>query len=157
MYYQEHTYVGIRRKRGGKRGMAVIKELIRKEPDGTVSFGNYELPKKSKVEDFPFEGDLLKVKTFNEITKLEKNGLFLYESVPGTAVNNFKETENGIEFSVEAKEDVQITLGLEDDTLYEIFVGGNSTGAVQTGLGGKLSISVETANANAVDVRVVKA
>ena len=57
--------------------MAVIKELIRKESDGRLSFGNYELPSKAKVEDFPFEGDLLKVKTFNEITKLEKNGLFL--------------------------------------------------------------------------------
>ncbi len=137
--------------------MAVIKELIRKEADGRLSFGNYELAKKSKVEDFPFEGDLLKVKTFNEITKLEKNGLFLYESVPGTAVNNFSETADGIEFTVEAKEDVQITLGLEEDTLYEIFVGGSSTGAVQTGLGGKLSISVETANADAVSVKVVKA
>ena len=43
------------------------------------------------------------------------------------------------------------------DTLYEIFVGGENTGAVQTGLGGKLSVSVETANADAVDVKVVKA
>lgn len=137
--------------------MAVIKELLRKEADGTISFGNYELGKKTKVEDFPYEGDLLKVKTFNEITKLEKNGLFLYESVPGTAVTNFKETESGVEFSVEAAEDVQITLGLEDDTLYEIFLNGESTGAVQTGLGGKLSISVETANADAIAVKVEKA
>ena len=137
--------------------MAVVTELIRKEADGSISFGNYELSQKSKVEDFPVGGDLLKVKTFNEITKLEKNGSFLYESVPGTAVNNFKETEKGVEFTVEAKDDVQITLGLEDDTLYEIFVGGDNTSAVQTGLGGKLSISVETANADAVEVKVVKA
>ena len=137
--------------------MAVVSELIRKEADGSNSFGNYELAKKSKVEDFPFEGDLLKVKTFAEITKLEKNGLFLYESVPGTAVNGFKETESGVEFTVEASKDAQITLGLEEDTVYEIFVGGVSTGAVQTGLGGKLSISVETQNADAVAVKVVKA
>ncbi|MBR1861177.1 MAG: endosialidase [Lachnospiraceae bacterium] len=137
--------------------MAVIKELIRKEADGKLSFGNYELPKKTKVEDFDFEGDLYKVKTFNEITKLEKNGLFLYESVPGTAVTGFKETGDGVEFNVEAAEDVQITLGLEDEKLYEIFIGGVSTGAVQTGLGGKLSISVETGNADAVSVKVVKA
>ncbi|MCQ2527358.1 MAG: endosialidase, partial [Lachnospiraceae bacterium] len=75
--------------------MAVINELLRVEADGSISFGNYELAKKSKVEDFPFNGDLLKVKTFNEITKLEKNGLFVYESVPGTTVTNFKETEGG--------------------------------------------------------------
>lgn len=43
--------------------MAVIKELIRTEADGSISFGNYELEKKSKVSDFEHEGDLYKVKT----------------------------------------------------------------------------------------------
>ncbi len=137
--------------------MKTVGSLIRSEEDGSLSFGDFTLAAKGKVSDFSHNGDLYKVKTFNEITKLEKNGLFLYESVPGTAVNNFKETEKGVEFTVEAKDDVQITLGLEEDTLYEIFVGGENTGAVQTGLGGKLSVSVETANADAVDVKVVKA
>ena len=31
--------------------MAVVEELIRTE-NGTISFGNYELASKSKVEDF---------------------------------------------------------------------------------------------------------
>ena len=44
--------------------MAVIKELIRKESNGTLSFGNYELDSKQKLSDFEFEGDLYKVKTF---------------------------------------------------------------------------------------------
>lgn len=35
------------------------------------------------------DGDLYKVKTFKEITKLERNGMFVYESVPGTAVTDF--------------------------------------------------------------------
>lgn len=52
--------------------MAVIKELIRKESDGTLSFGNYEFDTKQKLSDFEYEGDLYKVKTFKEITKLEK-------------------------------------------------------------------------------------
>ena len=52
--------------------MAVIKELIRKESDGTLSFGNYDFDTKQKKSDFEFEGDLYKVKTFKEITKLEK-------------------------------------------------------------------------------------
>ena len=52
--------------------MAVVKELIRKESDGTLSFGNYEFDTKQKLSDFEFEGDLYKVKTFKEITKLEK-------------------------------------------------------------------------------------
>ena len=59
--------------------MAVVEELLRSESDGTISFGNHKLTQKAKLEDFRHEGDLLKVKTYNEITKLEKNGLFLYE------------------------------------------------------------------------------
>ena len=45
--------------------MAVIKELIRGEVNGAVSFGNYKLKEKGKVEDFNHEGNLYKVKTFN--------------------------------------------------------------------------------------------
>ncbi|MCD7836490.1 MAG: endosialidase, partial [Lachnospiraceae bacterium] len=102
--------------------MAVIEELLRSEPDGGISFGNHTLAKKSKLEDFKHAGDLLKVKTYSEITKLEKNGLFLYESVPGTSVLNFKEMENGVEFVAEGDKDAQITVGLNDDTEYEVFI-----------------------------------
>ena len=70
--------------------MSVVKELIRTEENGTISFGNYELTKKSKVSDFEHDGDMYKVKTYNEITKLERNGMFVYESVPGTAVLNLQ-------------------------------------------------------------------
>ena len=50
--------------------MAVIKELIRKESDGTLSFGNYEFDTKKKLSDFEYEGDLYKLKTIKEITKI---------------------------------------------------------------------------------------
>ena len=50
--------------------MAVIKELIRTEENGTISFGNYELAQKSKLSDYQYQGDVYKVKTFKEITKL---------------------------------------------------------------------------------------
>ena len=63
--------------------MATVKELLRAESDGTLSFGDYTLTSKTKLDNFEFEGDLYKVKTFAEITKLEKNGMFVYESVPG--------------------------------------------------------------------------
>ena len=43
--------------------MSVVSELIRTEADGTISFGNYELPAKSKKSDFEHDGDLYKVKT----------------------------------------------------------------------------------------------
>lgn len=134
--------------------MAIVEELLRSESNGTVSFGNHKLAQKAKVEDFKHAGDLLKVKTYNEITKLEKNGMFLYESVPGTSVLNFKETESGVEFVVEGAEDAQITVGLTDDTEYEVFVADKSTGTMRTGLGGKLSLSVELEAAGEVEVKI---
>ena len=42
--------------------MSVVKELIRTEENGTISFGNYELAVKSKLSDFEFDGDMYKVK-----------------------------------------------------------------------------------------------
>ena len=136
--------------------MAVVEELLRNESVGSVSFGNHTLAKKEKVEDFKHGGDLLKVKTYNEITKLEKNGMFLYESVPGTSVLNFKETEKGVEFVVEGNEDAQITVGLMDDQEYEVFINGASVGTMKTGLGGKLSLSVELEAAGEVPVKIVE-
>ena len=136
--------------------MAVVEELLRSEEDGTISFGNHKLEKKAKVEDFQHDGDLLKVKTCREITKLEKNGMFLYESVPGTSVLHFGEKEDGVEFIVEGDEDAQITIGLTDDRAYEVFVDGTSIGAIKTGFGGKLSLSVEIGAADEVPVRVVQ-
>ena len=106
--------------------MAVVNELIREESDGSISFGNYELASKSKQDDFKYQGDIYKVKTFNEITKLEKNGSFLYESVPGTTVLNLNITEDGMCFGVEGKDSAQITVGLEDEAEYSITVNGIS-------------------------------
>ena len=58
---------------GGHREMAVVKELIRTEENGAISFGDYELAQKSKLSDYQHQGDMYKVKTFKEITKLERN------------------------------------------------------------------------------------
>lgn len=134
--------------------MAVVEELLRSEADGAISFGNHKLDQKAKLEDFRHGGDLLKVKTYNAMTKLEKNGMFLYESVPGTSVLEFRENENGVEFIVEGNEDAQITVGLSDDTEYEVFIGEESVGMMKTGLGGKLSLSVELEGIGEVAVRV---
>ncbi len=136
--------------------MAVVQELIRNEANGTLSFGDHTLKSKAKKEDFEHKGDLYKVKTYNEITKLEKNGLFVYESVPGTSVNNFAETADGISCILEGDKDAQITLGLADDSEYEVFVGGGSAGTMKTNLGGKLSISVELSGEGEVELKVRK-
>ena len=66
--------------------MPAIKELLRAEADGRLSFGDYTLTSKAKMPDFEHQGDIYYVKTFQESTRLEKNCMFVYESVPGTAV-----------------------------------------------------------------------
>lgn len=136
--------------------MAVIEELIRKGADGTLDFGNYLLASKTKKSDFEYEGDMYKVKTFKEITKLERNGLFVYESVPGTAVNHFKSDGVKVQFSVESYEDASITLELEPEAEYKVKVDGVSVGKVDTNLGGKLNISVELSEGTSADVEVEK-
>ena len=136
--------------------MAVIKELIRKENNGSISFGNYELPQKTKLADFEVNGDLYKVKTYHEITKLERTGMFVYESVPGTAVEHFAAEDWGVEFLVESAEDVQITVQLEDDTEYEVFVDDVAVGGMKTNMSGKLNCSVELNEGVTAKVKIVK-
>lgn len=136
--------------------MPVVESLIRSEADGTISFGNYKLPAKSKLQDFEHDGDSYKIKTFYEITKLERNGMFVYESVPGTTVEHFSVVGDGVEFVVEGDKDAQITIGLTDDKAYEVFVAGESIGVIKTGLGGKLSVSVPLEADGEVPVKVVQ-
>ena len=136
--------------------MAIVKELIRTESNGSISFGNFELKAKSKVSDFDHQGDMYKVKTFQEITKLERNGVFVYESVPGTAVFELEQTDGDMRFRVEGREDAQITVELEENMDYEIFINQESTGKMKTNLGGKLSFSVELQNGTVAEVRIVK-
>lgn len=123
--------------------MAVISELIRLETDGTISFGDYSLSTKAKLDNFEYQGDIYKVKTYKEITKLERNGMFVYESVPGTAVMNLGVTDTGMTFFVEGPEDAEFTVELEEETEYDIRIDGADAGKMKTNLGGKLSVSVE--------------
>ena len=136
--------------------MSVVSELIRVEADNTISFGNYELAEKTKRQDFEYAGDLYKVKTFKEITKLEKNGMFVYESVPDTAVKHMSVTDKGMAFRVEGLTDAQVTVELEEDTDYKIFIDGEEAGEMKTNLGGKLVIGVELGSHENADIRIEK-
>ena len=137
--------------------MAAVKELLRVEEDGTLSFGDYTLDKKTKLEDVEFQGDLYKVKTFAEITKLEKNGMFLYESVPGTAVENLKVTEDTLSFVVSGDSDAQFTVELEADTEYTVYIDEVNAGRMKTNLSGKLSVSTALNGNEGVRVKIVRA
>ena len=136
--------------------MAAVKELLKAEADGTLSFGDYTLESKTKLDGFEFQGDIYKVKTFSEITKLERNGMFVYESVPGTAVENFKATENVVSFNVSGDRDAQFTLELEADSEYVVYMDDVNVGDMKTNLSGKLSVSAELEAGGSVEIKVVK-
>lgn len=136
--------------------MPVVEELIRIEDNGAISFGNYELKTKSKLQDFEYKGDLYKVKTFNEITKLERNGMFVYESVPGTAVNDFSVSDEEMTFTAEGLRDTQVTVQLADDSEYEVFVDGVSIGGMTTNLSGKLVVGLELNEGCKTDIKVIR-
>ncbi|MDD3137990.1 MAG: endosialidase [Lachnospiraceae bacterium] len=136
--------------------MSAVKELLRVNSDQTLSFGDYTLASKTKVENFEFQGDIYKVKTFSEITKLEKNGMFVYESVPGTTVENFKMDEHVTSFVVTGAKDAQFTLELEADSEYTVFMDETNVGKMKTNLSGKLSVSAELSENSSVKVKIIK-
>ena len=123
--------------------MPVIEELICIEQDGTISFGNYRLGEKAKKSGFEYQGDVYKVKTFHDITRLEKNETFAYESTPGTVVTDYKETEDTLSFIVNGFQDTQIIVAVEDDTEYQVSVDDAVIENYETNLSGKIVISLE--------------
>jgi len=123
--------------------MAVVNEIIRVEENGALSFGNYDLKEKTKVLDFEVEGRFYKAKTFYEVTKLKRDGALVYESLPGTAVHDFKVTDNGVSFEVEGYESSQITLELEPEVEYKLIVNDVTVSNIKSTVSGKISFSVD--------------
>ncbi|MBE5930316.1 MAG: endosialidase [Lachnospiraceae bacterium] len=131
-------------------------ELIYVQDNGKLAFGDYTLAAKAKADGFEYGGDLYKVKTFQEITKLERNGMFAYESVPGTDVTEFSANDKEVTMTVEGTTDTQVALGLEAETEYKLYIDGTNIGKMKTNLGGKLVFSLELAAGRSSEVRVVK-
>lgn len=131
-------------------------DLIYIQDNGKLAFGDYTLAAKAKADGFEFGGDLYKVKTFQEITKLERNGLFAYESVPGTNVTEFSANDKELGFAVEGTTDTQVALGLEPEKEYKLYIDGTNIGKMKTNLGGKLVFSLQLATGRGSEVRVVK-
>ena len=77
-------------------------------------------------------------------------------SLLGSTVENFKETETEVEFTVSAPEDVQFTLELEPEMEYAVTISGTDIGKMKTNLGGKLVLSIEMDPDQSYDVKVVK-
>lgn len=136
--------------------MANVTELLRAEENGALSFGNFDLESKTKLSDFQFQGNTYKVKTFKEITRLEKNGGVAYESVPGSAVHGYKETDRIITFKVEAPDDVQITVEVEPEKDYKVLIDDTNIGKIHSSISGKISFSIELNPGEVAEVQINK-
>jgi len=132
------------------------REVLVAHEDGSLSFGDFTLTLKAKVDDFEFQGDIYKLRTSSEVTKLDKNDMFIYESVPGSAVEMYRATESEVCFSVAAANDIQFTLELEPEQGYEVFVDNILIGKMVTHLNGKLTAGIELNPREHANVRVVK-
>ena len=124
--------------------MSVIEELIKVEKDGTLSFGNYLVDSKQKVLDFEVNGDLYYVKTYNQVTKIEKNSKLLLEAVPGATIHNLKMEAKVVTFSIEGEEDVKVTMELEGEKEYSVFIESVNVGTVKASVAGKINFSVDS-------------
>lgn len=135
--------------------MSNVTELLTVENNG-LSFGDYSLEAKTKLADFGFNGNTYKVKTFKEITRLEKNDRVVYESVPGSAVHELVSDEKKVTFKVEAMDDLQISLRLEPETEYKVYVDDTNIGKMKSNLGGIISFSIELNQGETAEIKVVK-
>ena len=70
--------------------------------------------------------------------------------------DHFSVNPDGVEFTVEGDRDAQITIQLEDDTEYEVYVDDVAVGGMKTNMSGKLVVSVELNEGAACRVKVVK-
>lgn len=121
--------------------MPIIEQGLVLNQDKTLSFGNYEALEKIKVTDFNVDGNLYKVKTYKDVTRLSKNGNLLLETVPGATVHNFLVTENEASFLAEGTGDTLITLELLPNTNYSLFINDVNIDKIKTNLSGKINFS----------------
>ncbi len=135
--------------------MAIIKEVICTEADGSISFGNYTVADKQKVEGFKVGDDIYKVRTHKDVTRLSKNGNLVLETVPGATVHSLKIGSKGAAFSIEGKGSTMVTTELEKDTNYSIYIDDVNVDKIKSNLSGKVSFSIEL-NDSPQAVRIVK-
>ena len=135
--------------------MSIIKEGILALDNGLISFGNYEAVDKMKIDDFACAGDIYKVRTHREVTRLECNGKLLIEAVPGATMHEMSISDKQICFIAEGIEGTQVTMELEAEKEYRLSVDGVNVGNMKTNRSGKVTFNLELGN-NAKEVKIDK-
>jgi hypothetical protein len=121
--------------------------------DKSLNFGDYLTKEKIKVKDFDVNGDMYSVKTHNEVTRLERNGLLLVECVPGASFWNFTMNEDEITCVAKGSGVTNLTLELAPETEYAFFIAGKKIGGQKSNISGKISFSAELIESG-IDIKV---
>jgi len=117
--------------------------IITLNQNGGLNFGGFAFAQKQKQDGFTVNGDVYKIKTHNEITRLEKNDALLFETTPGVLVDDFQSDAHFCAFSAKGSGDTQITIELLPETNYRVIEDEVSLGDSKTNKTGKITFSAE--------------
>lgn len=130
-----------------------MKEIIMLNKN-KLDFGDYNLDEKVK-DTIELNGIKYRVKTHEEITRLERDELMIYESVPGTNVYNFSYNSEEIYFDVEGKGNTSLIIAVNQDKTYNIFVNNEEYLSINILAGGKIQFLINFDENERVAVRLV--
>ena len=123
--------------------MPIVKKGIIIDEDKFLSFGNYKLKEKHKITDFDFFGEKLELKTYQKNTRLKKNGMIFFESIPGSAVHKMNINNSPIQFYITGLKTTDITISLQPDTMYRIYADNSDLGETKSTMSGKITFSLD--------------
>lgn len=135
--------------------MPCINEGILLNSDNSISFGNYEVEEKFKVNDFKVNQDFYKLATYDKLTRLYKNDNLVLEATPGATFHNFFQNDLQTNFKIEGIGDTLVTIELAPNTNYSLFINDVKIDKIITNLSGKLNFSLSLSS-ELQNVRIVK-
>jgi hypothetical protein len=118
-----------------------VEEIINHH-NNVLNFGNYNLTQKHKEDNFEFAGNIYKIKTYRDITRLEKNGIMIFESTPGTSVINFNYVQDEVFFGISGMQSTIVTMKMKENQFYDLRIDDNIFDTIRTNEFGKLSFNL---------------
>lgn len=132
-----------------------MKKLIEINEQSNLNFGDYTLSEKSK-ENIIYNEYEYKLKTFKDVTRLERDELLIYESVPGTYVENFSYKSDEISFMVSGNDTASIIIGVNQDSNFSLTIDDKFYPETVCISPGKLNINLNFNKENKVKVVLTK-
>ena len=117
--------------------------IISHSQDGGLNFGGFAFEKKQKQEGYVVNESVYKIKTHNEITRLERNDALLFETTPGSLITDFYLNDGLCAFNARGTGDTHITIELLPETTYRVVEDGINLGDCKTNKTGKIMFSAE--------------